>query len=85
MDSDLVCRTYEEWAEQVCEFRDRMGELSIMRDKDRRAALVKGFGIIYLRLRLPLDDEARAVITFEACVTEFTTRSALIDVMPEVG
>ena len=75
--------TLAEWNEFVCSFYEKMGDTRIMSDPARRDGLMKGFVIVYLRMRLPQEDCKTAITSFQMAVNEFTARDVWISTTKE--
>jgi len=71
----ITCETALDWSRIFGEFTFACGDRTIMEDPERRAGLLKGFTLAYLRLPEDID----GVPGYSLAVAEFHRRCTLID------
>lgn len=84
-ENGLTCETIAEFKEQIGDFLRLVMDGRVMRDPERRSAIVRGLGLLYVRMDLPCEDEDEAVGLFECALNEYTARIALIEVAEAAG
>lgn len=85
MKKGWVCESLEDVRREVGECLVLMHDGKLMRDPSRRSALVKGLGLLLIRMDVSQEEEDEAASIFESALSEYTMRLAFIEAAERSG